>query len=332
MNAQTNRSIEQAAHSARLSVQAEVLAFLQRKCARNGSYSGTQTTIAMAIRRRSADAVGRNIAELRKQGRIGVTRHRHFCTYTVGGVSSVTTSEPPALSAQGAVLRFLRKKCVRGGSYSGTQETIAKATGWGVEAVRRNIAMLRRQGRIGVIPHGNFGTYTVIGLSVTTEPHALLVRSKVFQFLRRKCARGGSYSGSFSAIAKGIKQSEGHVASSIRKLRRRGLVLVSRGYRNAYTVVDPEMAVPERVVIQVGKKFGLNGQTSREPIGARLRAAREEAGFSREKAVKGLFQLGISITVEAVKKHESDKSRPRPPVQHAYSRLFKKPIKELFGA
>jgi len=71
---------------------------------------------------------------------------------------------------------------------------------------------------------------------------------------------------------------------------------------------------------------------TREPIGSRLRAARMDAGLSREKAVKGLFRLGISITVEAIKKHESDKSRPRPALQQVYSSLYGKTKNELFGS
>jgi hypothetical protein len=71
--------------------------------------------------------------------------------------------------------------------------------------------------------------------------------------------------------------------------------------------------------------------TAKTLLGTRLRAAREEAGFSRSAAVKGLEELGVLITVDAIKNHESDTNRPRPDVRRGYAKLYGKPKNELFG-
>ena len=53
-----------------------------------------------------------------------------------------------------------------------------------------------------------------------------------------------------------------------------------------------------------------------------LRSSRKKQGLSRPAAARKLKQAAASISVDAIKKHEAGKARPRPAVRKAYASIY----------
>jgi hypothetical protein len=68
-----------------------------------------------------------------------------------------------------------------------------------------------------------------------------------------------------------------------------------------------------------------------KPWNQRLRVARENAELSRPKVMNRLRLHGITITPDAIKKHEEGLAKPRPAVQKAYAAIYNITEPELFA-
>jgi hypothetical protein len=79
-----------------------------------------------------------------------------------------------------------------------------------------------------------------------------------------------------------------------------------------------------------GGQSALQGVASTEPWHKKLRAARKKADLSRPAAAQRLKTQGVTITSDAIKKHEEGKAKPKPDTRKAYAVIYKTPEGELF--